>query len=118
MGASAYSTSELTGSVALLATGFAGGIRATGARRAGMEFAHAVPARMGGPRSIWNGNYVTTRAHALSDPYRFRFMPQAWKRANPMSSRASQLWMRTPNTIKGTAAGAGAAGAGLAGAGC
>lgn len=118
IGSSAYGAGEVTGSVALLATGVAGGIRAAGARGAGMEFSHAVPARMGGPRSIWNGNYVTTRTHALSDPYRYRFMSQAWKRANPMPNRASQLWTRTPNTIKGTAAGAGAAGAGLAGAGC
>jgi hypothetical protein len=104
--------------VALLATGVAGGIRAAGARGAGMEFSHAVPARVGGPRSIWNGNFVTRETHALSDPYRYRFMSRGWKEANPMPNRASQLWTRTPNTIKGTAAGAGAAGAGLAGAGC
>mgnify|MGYP006904090388 CR=1 FL=1 len=118
MSSGAYGAGELTGAAALMVTGVAGGIRAAGAREAGIEFSHAIPARVGGPRSIWNGNYVTTPTHALSDPYRYRFMSQAWKRANPMPSRASQLWTRTPNTIKGAAAGAGAAGAGLAGAGC
>lgn len=118
MASSAYGAGEVTGSVTLLATGVAGGIRVAGARGAGMEFSHAIPARAGGPRSIWNGNYVTTRTHALSDPYRYRFIQRSWKEANPMPNRPSQLWTRTPNTIKGTAAGAAAATAGVLGAGC
>ncbi len=118
MGSAAYGAGEVTGAVALATTGVAGGIRAAGARSAGMEFSHAIPARLGGPRSILNGNYVTTRTHALSDPYRYRFMSRGWKEATPMPNRVSQLWTRTPNTIKWAAAGAGAAGAGLAGAGC
>nr|MBP7616296.1 hypothetical protein [Steroidobacteraceae bacterium] len=118
MGSAAYGAGEVTGAVALATTGVAGGIRAAVARSAGMEFSHAIPARLGGPRSILNGNYVTTRTHALSDPYRYRFMSRGWKEATPMPNRVSQLWTRTPNTIKWAAAGAGAAGAGLAGAGC
>jgi hypothetical protein len=114
MSSAAYGAGEVTGTVALVATGVAGGVRAAGARGAGMEFSHAIPARMDGPRSIWNGNYVTTRVHALSDSFRYRFMPRSWKAENPMPSRANQLWNRTPNTIKGTAAAA----AGVAGSGC
>ncbi|KXU31118.1 hypothetical protein A0J57_17655 [Sphingobium sp. 22B] len=118
MNSTAYTAGEITGSVALLATGVGGGIRAAGAAARGLEFSHFIPARMGGARSIWNGNFVSTATHALSDPFRYRFMPRSWKAANPMPNRASQLWTRTPNTAKGTAAGAGAAGTGLANAGC
>jgi hypothetical protein len=118
MSSMAYGAGELTGTASLMATGVAGGIRAAGTRGPGMEFSHAIPARAGGPRSIWNGNFVTTRTHALSDPYRYRFMSRGWKEANPMPNRASQLWTRTPNAIKGTAAGAAAAGVGRSGAGC
>jgi hypothetical protein len=90
-GSSAYGAGQVTGSVALLATGVAAGIRAAGARRAGMEFSHVVPARMGGPRCIWNGNFMTRETHALSEPDRYRFMSRAQKEANSMPKRASQL---------------------------
>lgn len=115
---SAYSAGEWAGIAASVATGVAGGIRAAGARGLGREFSHAIPARSGGPRSIWNGNYVTTAEHALSDPYRYRFMPRAWKAQNPMPNRLDQLWTRTPNTWKGAAGGAVYGGAGAAMNGC
>ena len=107
-----YRTGEWTGTGLSLATGVVGGIKAAGVKAAGMEFSHFIPNRMGGARSIWNGNFVSKTTHALSDPYRYRFMPKVWKEANPMPNRLSQLWDRLPNTWKGTAAGAawGAAG--------
>jgi RHS repeat-associated protein len=107
----AYSAGEWAGIGVSVATGVAGGIRAAGARGAGREFSHWIPNRMAGPRSIWNGNYVSTEVHALSDPYRYRFMPRDWKAANPMPSRANQQWVRIPNAYKGAGAG-GAYGAG------
>lgn len=75
---------------------------------------------MGGPRSLFNGNYVSTAMHALSDPYRYRFMPRAWKAQNPMPSRLQQQMTRVPNVYKGAGAGGayGAVGAGQAGCGC
>ncbi len=100
---------EVAREAALMAIGAGLGARAAGVKGAGKEFSHFIPNRMGGPRSIWNGNYVSTRTHALSDPFRYRFMPRAWKEANPMPNRLKQLWDRLPNTWKGTAAGAGAA---------
>jgi RHS repeat-associated protein len=110
---SEYSAGEWTGIGISFATGVVGGVRAAGARAVGREFSHWIPARMGGPRTIFNGNYVSTATHALSDPYRYRFMPRIWKAANPMPSRISQQWTRIPNIYKGAAAGGayGAAGA-------
>jgi hypothetical protein len=103
--APAYQYGEWAGIAGSFATGVAGGIRAAGARGAGLEFSHWIPARMGGPRTIWNGNFVPTATHALSDPYRYRFMPRVWKAENPMPSVASQQWTRIPNAYKGGAAG-------------
>jgi len=116
----AYGYGEWAGIAASLATGVAGGVKAAGTKAAGMEFSHWVPARMGGPRNIFNGNYVSTATHALSDPYRYRFMPRPWKAANPMPNAAWQQWVRLPNIFKGAAAGgaAGTAGASNTGCGC
>ncbi len=118
MNSNAYFAGGIVGSVSILATGVGGGIRAARAAAKGLEFSHFIPARVGGARSIWNGNFVSTVTHALSDPFRYRFMPRSWKAANPMPNRARQLWVRSPNTAKGTAAGAGTAATGLARAGC
>jgi RHS repeat-associated protein len=114
---SEYSAGEWTGVAGSFATGIVGGIRAAGARGAGLEFSHWIPARSGGSRSILNGNFVTTETHALSDPYRYRFMSRAWKAENPMPSTVSQQLTRIPNIYNGAATGGvyGAAGAGLAG---
>ena len=112
----AYGAGEWAGVGASFATGVVGGIKAAGAKGAGMEFSHWIPARMGGPRTLANGNFVPTATHALSDPYRYRFMPRVWKAANPMPNKASQQWTRIPNVYKGAAAGGayGAGGAALA----
>ena len=108
-----YLGGEIAGIALDTAIGGAAGWEAAGARGAGKEFSHWVPNRMGGPRSKWNGNYVPTEEHALSDPYRYQFMPRAWKAENPMPNAASQQWDRIPNVYKGAAAGGayGAAGA-------
>ncbi len=101
----AYSNGEWAGIAASVATGFAGGVKAAGVKGAGKEFSHWIPNRMGGPRSIFNGNYVSSATHALSDPYRYRFMKAAWKMENPMPNQAVQQWIRIPDVYKGTAAG-------------
>ena len=108
---SAYDAGEWAGIAASFATGAVGGLKAAGTKGAGREFSHWIPNRMGGPRSIWNGNFVSTEVHALSDPFRYRFMPRTWKAANPMPSRVNQQWVRMPNVYKGAGAG-GAYGAG------
>ncbi|NPC59189.1 RHS repeat-associated core domain-containing protein [Caenimonas soli] len=113
-----YSAGEWAGIAASMATGLAGGLKAAGAKGAGKEFSHWIPNRMGGPRSTWNGNFVPAATHALSDPYRYRFMPRPWKAQNPMPNAASQQWTRIPNAYKGGAAGAGYGAAGAAQTGC
>lgn len=112
---SAYDAGEWAGIAAGFATGVAGGIKAAGTKGLGREFSHWIPNRMGGPRSPMNGNFVSTEVHALSDPFRYRFMPRAWKAANPMPSRLDQQWVRIPNVYKGAGAGAayGAGGAAM-----
>jgi RHS repeat-associated protein len=101
-----YTAGEWTGVAAMTTVGAWGGLKAAGAKGAGMEFSHWIPNRFGGARSLWNGNYVTTVEHALSDPYRYRFMPRAWKLHNPLPSIIEQQWNRIPYAWKGTAAGA------------
>ena len=61
--AGAYSAGEWAGTALSAATGVAGGIKAAGVKGAGKEFSHWIPNRMGGPRSIWNGNYVSPARH-------------------------------------------------------
>ena len=113
-----YSAGEWAGIAASLATGLSGGVKAAGAKGAGKEFSHWIPNRMGGPRSTWNGNFVPTATHALSDPYRYRFMPKSWKAQYPMPNAASQQWTRIPNAYKGGAAGGAYGAAGAAQSGC
>lgn len=114
----AYDNGEWAGIGASLATGFAGGVRAAGARGAGKEFSHWLPNRMGGPRTIFNGNYVPAATHAVSDPFRYRFMPRAWKEANAPMGTAMAQWTRLPNVYKGAAAGGAYGAAGAAQSGC
>ncbi len=80
----------------------------------GFEFSHWIPDRVGGPRSVWNGNYVSTAEHALNDPFRYRFMDPAWKALNPMNPAWQQQWNRIPLLLKGAGAGAGAGAASAA----
>jgi len=102
-----YKAGELLGAASTVGTGLAGGLRAAGVKAAGKEFSHWFPARWKGPRSIWNGNFVSPETHALSDPFRYRFMNAEWKKANPMPSRTRQQWVRFPKAYKGSLAGAG-----------
>ena len=102
-----YTAGKWFGIAFSIASGVAGGYRAAGAAGRGLEFSHWIPARMGGARSLWNGNYVSQATHALSDPYRYRFMPRVWKAVNPMPGRLSQQWTRLPKWIKGAGLGTG-----------
>jgi hypothetical protein len=102
----AYSVGEVAGVGISTATGAGAGLRLAGSAGKGLEFSHWIPNRWGGPRSLLNGNFVTTAEHALSDPYRYRFMSRAWKALNPMPSVIIQQWNRIPWFWKGTAAGA------------
>ena len=113
-----YSVGEWAGIAGSMATGLAGGLKAAGTKGAGKEFSHWIPNRMGGPRSTWNGNFVPTATHALSDPYRYRFMPRSWKAQNPMPNAAVQQWTRVPNAYKGGAAGGAYGASGAAQSGC
>jgi hypothetical protein len=97
----AYSGGEYVGIVYGFAAGGAAGFRAAGKKAAGKELSHWIPNRMGGPKTLWNGNYVTRRVHALSDPYRYRFMPKAWKVANPIWSAPFRQVVRMPFWIDG-----------------
>lgn len=97
----AYLSGELTGVAYTTAMGGAGGVRAAGAKAKGLEFSHWIPNRAGGSRSLLNGNYVTTVKHALSDPFRYRFMPRNWKVTNPLPSAVQQQWNRIPYVLKG-----------------
>jgi RHS repeat-associated protein len=100
-----YSAGEWSGLAWEIAFGGVGGLRSAGTRGVGKEFSHWVPARLGGSRSLANGNYVSIAEHALSDPYRYRFMPRVWKSNNPLPNIVSQQWSRIPNVYKGIAAG-------------
>jgi RHS repeat-associated protein len=104
----AYGAGEWTGTGLALATGAAGGIKAAGAKAAGKEFSHWIPNRMGGPRSIWNGNYVSPARHYKHDPFRY---PPGWRDLGPKWNPALQQLDRIPNAIKGGAAGAAYGGA-------
>jgi hypothetical protein len=101
----AYTVGEVGGFAYSTAFGGAVGLRMAGRAGKGLEFSHWIPNRMGGPRSLWNGNFVPSVTHALSDPYRYRFMPRAWKVLNPMPSQMMQQWVRLPYVYKGVAAG-------------
>lgn len=111
----AYGVGEMAGVGTGILIGGVGGWEAAGTRGTGKEFSHWIPNRMGGPRSLWNGNYVPIEVHALSDPFRYRFMRRVWKAVNPMPNVASQQWTRIPNVYKGAAVGGatGAAGSAL-----
>lgn len=110
-----YKAGEWTGLGLSAATGLAGGIKAAGKAAAGKEFSHWIPTRMGGPRSIWNGNYVSPARHYKHDPFRY---PQGWRDLGPKWSQPVQQFDRIPNAYKGAAAGAGYGGASMANNGC
>ena len=122
---SAYGAGEWAGIGVSFVGGGAAGWKAAGTKGvkgSGIEFSHWIPKRMGGPRSLWNGNFVTKRTHALSDKFRYNFMPKAWKNIgkNKMYPIQEQQWIRLPNVYKGMGAGGayGAVGAGILGEDC
>ena len=66
----------------------------------GDEFSHFVPARRGGPRNPLNGDFVPIERHALTDPFRRKFMPTGWRDVNPLYGTASRLFLRIPTLLK------------------
>lgn len=103
----AYAAGEYTGVLYEIATIMVGSIQAAGEVMVGHEFSHFLPNRwVGKCHTIWNGNYVSKEVHALSDPFRYRFMPAAWKACNKPMGFCSKWIARIPNTVKGTAASA------------
>ena len=93
-----------TGTAVSVGTGVVGGIKAAGTKCVGREFSHWLPKRLGGPRSIWNGNYVSPVRHYLHDPFRF---PAGWQQLGPKLNPFFQQLARLPNTWIGTGAGLG-----------
>ena len=103
---SAYQAGEIGALATSTAIGGISGAKAAGSKAAGFEFSHWIPARWGGPRSILNGNYVPKEAHALMDKYRYRFMPEKWKKIhNEMPNIMIQQYNRFPKFWKGIGAG-------------
>jgi RHS repeat-associated protein len=107
----AYSAGEWTGIAYGFAAGGAAGWRAAGQKAAGKEFSHWIPNRMGGPRSLWNGNFVSPARHYLHDPFRF---PRGWRELGEKWNPILQQLDRIPNVFKGAGAGGAAAGASAA----
>ncbi|OHB45977.1 MAG: hypothetical protein A2Y13_00955 [Planctomycetes bacterium GWC2_45_44] len=105
--ADSYKVGEWSGVALSTATGVVGGLKAAGAKAAGKEFSHWLPERMGGIRNLWNGNYVSVTEHALTDPYRYRFMSKTWKAANPLPNVIVRQLQRIPNVYKGILIGTG-----------
>jgi RHS repeat-associated protein len=100
------------------AIGGAAGAEAAEANAAeeGFEFSHWIPNRMGGPRSIFNGNYVSQGFHYLTDPFRY---PSGWQALGPKLPAVAQQLLRIPWVYDGAAAGAALGGAGaMAGRSC
>jgi RHS repeat-associated protein len=120
-------TSDSTFAVLSTAAGGAGGLRAAGSKAAGREFSHWIPGRAlkntpglireGIGLSRANGNYVSEVEHALNDPFRYRFMPRAWKNVNPINSPLMRQINRLPKAVIGTGAGGAVGGAALSGGG-
>ena len=104
---------QVGGSAAAGAAFSGAGYAATGAKRAGKEFSHAIPARWlkkfragrwldkrGNPYRRLNGNHVSNRFHARTDPYRRLSGPN---RTLPLPAR---LPARTPAWAYGGPVGA------------
>jgi RHS repeat-associated protein len=75
------------------------------AGRKGYEFSHFIPDRMGGPRSLFNGNYVSEQLHYLSDPFRFPTPAGAALRWGPKLNPVLGLALRVPWVYGGGVAG-------------
>ncbi len=99
---SLYKAGELSGVAWNILLGYGAGIKAAGVKGSEMEFSHWIPVRWGGPRSIWNGNYVTPKIHYLSDPFRY---PSGYKNWGPKMGVIRKQWTRLPYAYKGIIAG-------------
>jgi RHS repeat-associated protein len=84
-----------------------GGRFAAGVRKPGYHFSHWYPDRWGGPRAMWNGNYVPALKHALSDPYSYNFLPKAIKEIHPKWDVVRSQLYRIPRLLIGYAGSAG-----------
>ena len=93
------------GIVSSIALGGALGAKAAEANagKKGFEFSHYIPNRLGGPRSIYNGNYVSQGFHYLTDPFRY---PSGWQAFGPKLPAVAQQLLRIPWVYDGAAAGA------------
>lgn len=113
-------TSRFMGTIArdslLMAAGVGFGKFMAGKPHRLNDFSHFIPRRwggdklpkiLGGPKSLWNGNYIHFQKHALTDPHRYRFMLRSFKQQNALYGPLRKWWIRTPWMWKGTAAGAG-----------
>ena len=90
------------GGSALAGAAFGGAGRITaGTRGIGKEFSHFIPHKLGGPKSVWNGNYVSISTHARSDPFRRQFMSRAWKSRNGQWGLVKSIVVRLPRTPAG-----------------
>lgn len=97
-------------------TALGGGMGAKAAKanagKKGFEFSHWIPDRLGGPRSIWNGNYVSQKLHYLTDFSRYPAPAGAALRWGPKLASPLQQILRIPWVYDGLAAGAAYGGAG------
>ena len=109
----AYMAGQVSGIGLATAIGGAAGWEAAGARAGekGYEFSHWIPNRFGGPRSLWNGNYVSQEFHYLTDPFRF---PSGWQNYGDKLPAVLQQLLRVPWVYPGGAAGAAYGGASAA----
>ncbi len=97
-----YLGGQITGMAHSIAFGAAAGARAAGTRGAGREFSHFWPKRWGGPRNIFNGNYVAPARHYLHDVFRY---PRGWRDLGTRLPPVIAQLDRIPNLYKGIAAG-------------
>jgi RHS repeat-associated protein len=105
----AYTAGQVSAVALDVAIGGAAGLEAAEANagEAGYEFSHWIPNRFGGPRSLWNGNYVSQEFHYLTDPFRY---PPGWQQYGDKLPALLQQLGRIPWVYPGAAAG-GAVGA-------
>ena len=119
---SGWHTAGTVAGIALTtAIGGAAGAEAAEANvgREGFEFSHWIPDRMGGPRSIFNGNFVSQKFAYLTDFYRYPPPAGAALRWGPKLNTGIQQILRIPRVYDGAAAGvAYGAGGAMAGRNC
>ena len=115
----AHKAGTIAGVAATTALGGAAGAEAAEANAGtkGFEFSHWIPERMGGPRSVFNGNYVSQKFAYLTDPFRYPPPAGAAMRWGPKLNPAAQQILRIPWVYPGAAAGAGFGAASAAAAG-